>query len=65
MPEPMKHIKIELVKRGKKIKDLVNSLGMNYSHVSRILNGFENKPINFDKRVAAVFKEWDEKNGAE
>jgi transcriptional regulator with XRE-family HTH domain len=59
MAEVMTGYKIELLKRGKKLKDLVRELQMSYSQVSRIMNGFDNPPAAFDRRVKDVLKHWD------
>ena len=61
--EPLLHIKTELARRGKRVKDLASALHWEYGKVSRILNGFQVSPINFDQRVNQILRNWDlEKN---
>ena len=53
------HIKTELVRRGKRIKDLVTALEWDYGKVSRILNGFQVAPVDFERKVRKVLDGWD------
>ena len=62
MGDVMVHYKLEILKRRKKIKNLVDELGLSYSRVSRIINGYDNPPANFDKSVQNILKKWDEEN---
>lgn len=62
MAEVMLQYKISLLRCGKKIKDLAQELGMSYSQVSRIINGFDNPPIMFDNKVSKILKKWEPLN---
>jgi len=55
--------KLELVKRRRRIRDLSVELGMSYCKTSRILNGYDNVPVDFDRRVQGVFARWDKEAG--
>jgi hypothetical protein len=59
--EPLLHYKSELALRGRKVKDLARALGWEYGKVSRVLNGFQAVPADFDQRVRIVLREWDHK----
>jgi transcriptional regulator with XRE-family HTH domain len=52
-------IKIALVERNKTIKALANSLGMSYSRISLILNGFTQVPRDFERNVTDALALWD------
>ena len=54
------HYKVELVQRGKRIKDLADALHMDYTKVSRILNGFVHEPPEFGHAVRIVLAKWDD-----
>jgi hypothetical protein len=53
------HYKVELAKRGKKIKGLSQELNMDYGRVSKILNGFTEEPFDFHRQVKTVLEKWD------
>lgn len=53
------HYKVELAKRGKKIKNLSDALGLDYMKLSRILNGFTQEPPDFAGKVREVLVMWD------
>jgi DNA-binding LacI/PurR family transcriptional regulator len=57
--ETLLHYKSQLVLRRKKVKDLAKALNMEYSKVSRVLNGFQAVPADFDRNVRKIFDEWD------
>jgi hypothetical protein len=61
--EQLLHVKVELASRGKKIKDLASALGWEYGKVSRVLNGFQPAPENFDQQVRVVLSGWDAIDG--
>lgn len=62
MPAILTNYKVELAKRGRKIRDLAETLGMPYNKISRVLNGYDSPAIDFDKNVLAVLKKWDSEN---
>jgi hypothetical protein len=53
------HYKTEIVRRGKKLKDLAEALRMEYTKLSRILNGFSHEPPEFHALVTKVLDTWD------
>lgn len=57
--EVLIYYKVELAKRGKKIKNLSDALGLDYMKVSRILNGFTQEPPDFAGKVQAILTMWD------
>lgn len=59
MPAVLTSYKVELAKRGRKIRDLAEAMNLPYNKVSRVLNGYDIPPIDFDKRTIGVFEQWD------
>lgn len=57
--EQMIHIKVELAKRGKKVKDLAVALGWEYTKISHIINGYQSVTPEFDRLVRKTLSEWD------
>ncbi len=57
--EQLFHIKAELARRGRKIKALAIALGWEYGKLSRIINGFQPVPADFDRQVRKIFAAWD------
>lgn len=53
------HYKVELVRRGKRVKDLAHALDMDYAKISRILNGFAHEPADFGSRFYKTLSDWD------
>lgn len=52
--------KIEVIKRRRKLVNLAECLGLDYSKFSRIINGYSRIPDNFETKVQAVFRRWDD-----
>ena len=60
--EQMTHYKMELLKRGRKIKQLADALQMDYEVVVKILAGYKNIPDGFEMAVIRVLNLWDEQD---
>lgn len=58
----MTNYKAELAKRGKKIRDLAQGIGMEYDRLVRIMNGYRTPEPNFDMLVVKKLAEWDAVN---
>lgn len=54
-------IKLEAFKRGIRIKQLAEELGLTYNQLTLLLNGYIRTPQipNFEQRVREVFAKWD------
>jgi hypothetical protein len=52
-------VKVELVKRRRKVRDLAAALCEDYTGVSRILNGYSFEPEDWNQRVVEVLSRWD------
>jgi len=62
MPQKLTDIKIEILKRDRKNRDLAEYLGISYSRLCGILGGFQREPDRFRTTVWKVFKQWDVEN---
>jgi hypothetical protein len=60
--EVLTNYKVELARRGKKIRDLSEAANINYDTVIRTLNGYRKPDLEFDMAVLKVFEMWDLKN---
>jgi hypothetical protein len=52
-------VKMAVYIRGKKIKDLSSCLGLSYSVVSGVINGYQKIPMDFYSNVENVITKWD------
>jgi hypothetical protein len=52
-------IKIETTRRGRRLKDLADILGMPSSDLSQYVRGFRHVPAGFESRVLNAFRLWD------
>ena len=59
MKDVQVNVKIELVKRRRKVRDLAAALGEEYTRVSRVLNGYTFTPDGWEARVQEVLARWD------
>jgi hypothetical protein len=60
MGDVLLDFKVGVMQRRRHLKDLARELPMDYSRLGRILNGFENPPLDFSRRVNKVFQKWDD-----
>jgi hypothetical protein len=63
MGEILLNVKLEIYRRGRKIRHLAEALNMNYGKLTRILNGYDTIPVKFDWRVLEILKKWDSEDG--
>ena len=56
-------IKAEVIRRGRRLRDLGRDVGMDYDRFSRVLNGYVPAPERFDARVREVLAQWDRDDG--
>ena len=52
-------IKIELMRRNKKQRDLARALGYDYVQLSKIITGLAHEPADFEQKIRHIFKLWD------
>lgn len=63
MGEILLNYKLEIYRRGRKIRHLAEALDLNYGKLTRILNGYDAIPEKFDWRVLEILRNWDVKDG--
>ena len=59
MNEIKHNYKLEIFKRGRKIRHLSEELGMPYNRLSRVLNGYDCAPEGFAMKFRDVLNKWD------
>jgi plasmid maintenance system antidote protein VapI len=51
-------IKTGLIQHGRTQKELAETMGIHYTELSKIINNFQHEPLDFSRRVQAVFAQW-------
>jgi hypothetical protein len=59
------YIKVGLAERGKRLRDLADAMGEDYGRTGKIINGYIDVPVGFDRRLREVFARWDVRRQAQ
>ncbi|MBF0430548.1 MAG: hypothetical protein HQK83_04675 [Fibrobacteria bacterium] len=52
-------LKTEVWRRDKRLRHLADALSMSRGRLYRILNGYDNEPKGFARKVKAILVSWD------